>query len=153
MLRRMFEPKTEEVAGGRSKLHTKVIQKVSTVCAYLSRILETVPLLMCSYFLYQLRSHRRHFVKFVLCLCLFLCVKHVWDNWRGRRLWNTVCNSFFESQECATKWDSSPDLSSVWWQCDEWWHETINFRFSPCILTFNHFYCPNNALNYIKLRD
>jgi len=30
---------------------------------------------MCSAFLYQLRSHRRHFVKFVLCLCLFLCVK------------------------------------------------------------------------------
>ena len=27
---------------------------------------------MCSDFLYQLRSHRRHFVKFVLCLCLFL---------------------------------------------------------------------------------
>jgi len=25
----------------------------------------------------QLRSHRRHFVKFVLCLCLFLCFKHV----------------------------------------------------------------------------
>jgi len=29
----------------------------------------------------------------------------------------------------------------------------INFRFSPCILTVNHFYCPTNALNYIKLRD
>ena len=28
-----------------------------------------------------------------------------------------------------------------------------NFRFSPCILTFNHFYYPTNALNYIKLRD
>ena len=56
---------------------TKVIQKVSTVCAYLSRILETVPLHVCSDFLYQLRSHRHHFVKFVLCLCLFLCVKHV----------------------------------------------------------------------------
>jgi len=100
----------------------KVIQKVSTVCAYLSRILETLPLHMCSDFLYHLRNHRRHFVTFVLCLYLFLCVKHVWDNWRGRRLWNMVCNSFFESQECATKWDSSPDLSSVWWQCDEWWH-------------------------------
>ena len=23
------------------------------------------------------------------------CVKHVYYNWRGRRLWNTVCNSFF----------------------------------------------------------
>jgi len=42
---------------------------------------------MCSDFLYQLRSHRRHFVKFVLCLCLFLCVKHVSGNWKGRRLW------------------------------------------------------------------
>jgi len=29
---------------------------------------------MCSDFLYQLRSHRRHFVKFMLCLCLFPCV-------------------------------------------------------------------------------
>ena len=29
---------------------------------------------MCSDFLYQLRRHRRHFVKFVLCLCLFLCI-------------------------------------------------------------------------------
>ena len=29
---------------------------------------------MRSDFLYQLRSHRRHFVKLVLCLCLFLCV-------------------------------------------------------------------------------
>jgi len=58
-------------------VNTKVIRKVRTVCAYLSRILETVTLHMCSDFLYQLRSHRRHFVKFVLCLCLFLCVKHV----------------------------------------------------------------------------
>ena len=49
----------------------------STVCAYLSRILETVTLRMRSDFLYQLRSHGRHFVKFVLCLCLFLCVEHV----------------------------------------------------------------------------
>jgi len=49
----------------------------STVCAYLSRILETVILRMCYDFLYQLRSHRRHFVKFVLCLCLFLYVKLV----------------------------------------------------------------------------
>ena len=32
---------------------------------------------MCSDFLYQLRSHRRHFMKFMLCLCLFLCIKHV----------------------------------------------------------------------------
>jgi len=46
-------------------------------------------------FLYQLRSHRRHFVKLVLCLCLFLCVKHVQDNWRGRWRWNTFCYSFF----------------------------------------------------------
>ena len=102
--------------------YTKVIQKVSTVRAYISRILETVPLHMCSDFLYQLRSHRCNFVKFMLCLCLFLCVKHVWDKLRGRRLWNTAFISFFESQECATKWDSSPDLSGVWWQCDEWWH-------------------------------
>ena len=56
---------------------TYVIPKVSTVCAYHSRILETVTLRMCIDFIYQLRSHRRHFVKFVLCLCLFLCVKHV----------------------------------------------------------------------------
>ena len=28
-----------------------------------------------------------------------------------------------------------------------------NFRFSPCILTINHFYYPTNALNYIKFRD
>ena len=53
------------------------IRKVSTVCAYLSRILETVTLRMRSDFLYQLRSQGRHFMKFVLCLCLFLCVKHV----------------------------------------------------------------------------
>ena len=52
-------------------------RKVSTVCAYLSRILVTVTLRMCSDFLYQLESHRRHFVKFALCLCLFVCVKHV----------------------------------------------------------------------------
>ena len=32
---------------------------------------------MCSDFLYHLRSHRYHFVKFVLCLCLFLCVKKI----------------------------------------------------------------------------
>jgi len=44
---------------------------------YRLRIFETVTLRMCSDFLYQLRSHRRHFVKFVLCLCLFLCVKRV----------------------------------------------------------------------------
>jgi len=54
-----------------------VIRKVSTVCAYPSRIIETVTLRMCSDFPYQLRNHRRHFVKFVLCLCLFVCVKHV----------------------------------------------------------------------------
>jgi len=29
---------------------------------------------MCSDFLYQLRSHRRHFVKFLLSLCLFLAL-------------------------------------------------------------------------------
>jgi len=29
---------------------------------------------MCSDFLYQLRSHRRHFVKLLLCLCLFLAL-------------------------------------------------------------------------------
>jgi len=34
--------------------HTYIIRKVSTVCAYLSRILETVSLRMCSDFLYQL---------------------------------------------------------------------------------------------------
>ena len=57
-------------------LYTYVIRKVSTVCAYHTRILETVTLRMCSDF-FQLRNHRRNFVKFVLCLCLFLCVKHV----------------------------------------------------------------------------
>ena len=72
----------------------RLFGKVSPVCAYLSCILETVTLRMCSDFLYQLRSHRRHFVKFVLCL--FLCVNHVSDSWRGRWLWNSVCNSFFE---------------------------------------------------------
>jgi hypothetical protein len=60
-----------------NRCSTRVIQKVSTVCAYLSRILETVTLRMCSDFLHQLRSHRRHFVKIVLCICLFLCVNHV----------------------------------------------------------------------------
>jgi len=30
-------------------------------------------------------------------------------------------------------------------------HVDINFRFSPCIITVNHFYYPTNALNYIKL--
>ena len=36
-----------------------------------------------------------------------------------------------------------------------WTSYEINFRFSPCILTINHFYYPTNALNYtsIKLRD
>jgi len=28
---------------------------------------------------------------------------------------------------------------------------TINFRFSPFIIIVNHFYCPTNALKYIKL--
>ena len=28
----------------------------------------------------------------------------------------------------------------------------FNFRFSPCIIIVNHFYCPTNALNYTKLR-
>ena len=42
------------------------MRKVSTICAYPSRILETVTLRMCGDFLYQLRSHRRHFVKFVM---------------------------------------------------------------------------------------
>ena len=28
----------------------------------------------------------------------------------------------------------------------------INFRFSPCIIIVNHFYCPTNALSYTKLR-
>ena len=28
----------------------------------------------------------------------------------------------------------------------------INFRFSPCIIIVNHFYCPTKALNYTKLR-
>jgi hypothetical protein len=32
---------------------------------------------MCNDLLYQLRSHKRHFVKFGLCLVLFLSVKHV----------------------------------------------------------------------------
>jgi len=54
--------------------YTQVIRKVSTFCAYLSRILETVTLRVCSDFLYQLRSHKFHFVKFVLCLCLFLAL-------------------------------------------------------------------------------
>jgi len=31
----------------------------------------------CHFAHVQLRSHRRHFVKFVLCLCLFLRFKHV----------------------------------------------------------------------------
>jgi len=29
---------------------------------------------------------------------------------------------------------------------------SITFRFSLCIIIVNHFYCPNNALNYTKLR-
>ena len=29
---------------------------------------------------------------------------------------------------------------------------STNFRFSPCIIIVNHFYCPTNALNYTKLR-
>ena len=47
-------------------------------CKYRLRISlthpETVTLRMCSDFLYQLRSHRCHFVKFVVCLCLFLAL-------------------------------------------------------------------------------
>ena len=31
-------------------------------------------------------------------------------------------------------------------------HTNDNFRFSPCIIIVNHFYCPTNALNYTKLR-
>jgi hypothetical protein len=54
-----------------------VIREVSTACAYLLRILKTVTLRMYSNFLNQLRSHRRHFMKIVLCLCLFLCINHV----------------------------------------------------------------------------
>ena len=30
--------------------------------------------------------------------------------------------------------------------------EMMNFRFSPCIIIVNNFYCPTNALNYTKLR-
>jgi len=30
---------------------------------------------------------------------------------------------------------------------------SLNFRFSPCVVTVSHFYYPTNALNYIKLRD
>ena len=56
---------------------TLVIRKVSTVCAYLPRFLESVTLRMCSDFLYRQISNRRHFVRFVTRLCLFLCVKHV----------------------------------------------------------------------------
>jgi len=56
------------------------------------------PFAMCSDFLYQLRSHRHHFVKFVLWLCLFLCVKHVWDNWRSRRLWNRSLIRFLKAR-------------------------------------------------------
>jgi len=56
------------------EINTQVIWKVSTVCAYLSRILETATLRIFSDFLYQLRSHRRHFVKFILCLYLFLAL-------------------------------------------------------------------------------
>ena len=53
---------------------------------------------MCSDFIYHLRSHRRHIVKFVLCLCLFLCVKHVQDNCRGRRLWNRSVIRFLNAR-------------------------------------------------------
>ena len=53
---------------------TEVIRKVSIVYAYLPRIIKTVTLRMCSDFLYQLRSHRRHFVEFVLRLCLLLAL-------------------------------------------------------------------------------
>jgi len=28
----------------------------------------------------------------------------------------------------------------------------INFRFSPCVITVNHFCCPTNAVKYTKLR-
>jgi len=55
---------------------------------------------MCSDFLYQWRSHRHHFVKFVLCLCLFLCIKHVQDNWRGLRLWNRSVIRFWTLGMC-----------------------------------------------------
>jgi len=30
-------------------------------------------------------------------------------------------------------------------------HNSINVRFTPCIITVNHFYYPTNALDYIKL--
>lgn len=56
---------------------TRRIQKISTICAYLSCIAETAYLHMHSDFLYPLASHRHHFVGVVLCLLFFLCVKHI----------------------------------------------------------------------------
>jgi len=60
--------------------HTWVIRKVSAVCAYLSRILETAILRIRSDFCYHLRSHRSHFVKFVfvyVCSCALYMFKTI----------------------------------------------------------------------------
>ena len=41
-------------------------------------------------------------------------------------------------------------ICTVQWDTDR--YNYFNFRFSPCIIIVNHFYCPTNALNYTKLR-
>jgi len=93
---------------------------------------------MCSDFLYQLRSHRHHFVKFVLCLYLFLCVKHVWDNWRGRRLWNrsvirilntrNVLPSEIHHQICQLYGDNAMSVGMVrkWVRMFNVWRENMH---------------------------
>ena len=62
--------------------NTWVIRKVSTVCAYLSRILETVTLRTCVDFLFQSRSHKHHFMKFVLCY-VCSCVLNIFKTIEG----------------------------------------------------------------------
>ena len=81
--------------------YTKVIRKVGTVCAHLTCILETVPLRMCSDFLYHLLRHKRYFVKIVLCLCLFLCV-NMFKTIEGADDCEIGLNSFLNATKFAT---------------------------------------------------
>jgi hypothetical protein len=46
--------------------------------------------------------------------------------------------------------ETASSLKMIWIMIETCWR--VNFRFSPCIIIVNHFYCPTNALNYTNLR-
>jgi hypothetical protein len=62
-----------------------------------------------------------------------------------------ICRSYTDISSSTSKTQSFP--TNLQYECPsqicEW---RINFRFSPFIIIVNQFYCPTNALNYIKLR-